>query len=92
MSLSADDDFLNTIAYQARVAYATQQLQSCQQALQHWQARVTPELGASDRARAQDELAYYAQQVERWQSYLRSLGEEPGVGCSACALEEADCC
>jgi hypothetical protein len=91
MSLSADDDFLNTIAHQARVAYATQQLESCQQALRRWQAHAAPEVGASD-PRAQYEQAYYTEQVERWQSYLRSLGEQPDVGCSICALEEADCC
>jgi len=36
MSLSADDEFLNIIAHQARVAYATQQLAACREALQAW--------------------------------------------------------
>jgi hypothetical protein len=77
MSLSIDDEFLNVIAYQARVAYATQQLAACRDALQRWQAEGACE--ASDGMCAQDELADYSRQVQRWQDYLGRLGEAPNV-------------
>ena len=54
MGLSIDDEFLNVIAYQARVAYATQQLAACRDALQRWQADGACE--ASDGTYVQDEL------------------------------------
>ena len=81
MGLSIDDEFLNVIAYQARVAYATQQLAACRDALQRWQADGAREV--SDGTCAQDELADYTRQVQRWQDYLGRLGEVPNVvrGC-----------
>jgi hypothetical protein len=86
MSLSVDDDFLDAIAHQARVAYATQQLHACRTTLQRWQANAGGEMSAGDSTRGQHELAYYAQQVERWQNYLRHLGEGLNVLGSAQAL------
>jgi hypothetical protein len=77
MSLSADDEFLNTIAYQARVAYATQQLAACRDALQRRQVGGASEAGASDGVPLQQELAHYTQQLERWQDYLGHLGAGP---------------
>ena len=79
MSLSADDEFLNTIAYQARVAYATQQLATCRDALQRRQVDGAPEAGASDGGAVQQELVHYTQQIERWQDYLGRLGAKPSV-------------
>jgi hypothetical protein len=75
MSLAADDEFLGAIAQQARVAYATQQLDACRTALQSWQAEAAFEVGAPDDPRVRHELAYYTSQVERWQEYLRCLGQ-----------------
>ena len=77
MGLSIDDEFLNVIAYQARVAYATQQLAACRDALQRQQAERARE--ASDCTYVQDELANYSRQVQRWQDYLGRLGEVPNV-------------
>ena len=79
MSLSADDEFLNTIAYQARVAYATQQLAACRDALQRRQADEATEADASDGGAVQQELAHYTQQLERWQDYLGHLEAKPNV-------------
>jgi hypothetical protein len=69
MSLSADDDFLGATAQQARVAYATQQLNVCRNALQGCQADVGREVDAGE-PRVQHELLYYTEQVARWQDYL----------------------
>ena len=77
MGLSVDDEFLNVIAYQARAAYATQQLAACRDALQRQQAERACE--ASDGTYVQDELANYSRQVQRWQDYLGRLGEVPNV-------------
>ena len=74
MSLYADDDFLGAIAQQARVAYATQQLDACRDALQNWQAEAALGVGASDNPRVLHELAYYTAQIEHWQDYLGRLG------------------
>ena len=79
MSLSADDEFLNTIAHQARVAYATQQLAACRDALQCRQVDGASEAGASDGGAVQQELVHYTQQIERWQNYLGHLGAKPNV-------------
>jgi hypothetical protein len=72
MSLSADDEFLNVIAHQARVAYATQQLSTCREALQAWQANTEREV--HDHTRVLDQLADYTRQIAHWQDYLGSLG------------------
>ena len=77
MGLSIDDEFLNVIAYQARVAYAMQQLAACRDALQRRQAEGACE--SSDGTYVQDELADYSRQVQRWQDYLGRLGEVPNV-------------
>jgi hypothetical protein len=90
MSLSVDDDFLDAIAHQARVVYATQQLHACRTTLLHWQASADGEVGAGDPTRVRHELIYYAQQVERWQNYLRHLGEGLNVRGSAQALRVLD--
>jgi hypothetical protein len=72
MSLSADDEFLNVIAHQARVAYATQQLSMCREALRAWQANTEGEV--HDHPRVLDELAEYTRQIAHWQDYLGCLG------------------
>jgi hypothetical protein len=77
MSLSVDDEFLTTIAHQARVVYATQQLALCRAALQRWQADGASETEARDAGAVQQELVHHAQQIERWQTYLRHLGAGP---------------
>jgi len=48
MSLYADDDFLLTIAHQARVAYGTQRLNACSEALQQRQTLATLGIDAAD--------------------------------------------
>lgn len=88
MSLYADDDFLHTIAHQARVGYATQRLNACWDTLQHWQTRAAHDIDATHDKRVKHEVAYYTQQVEHWQDYLARLGEESQVGGSARALVE----
>ena len=83
VSLSANDEFLDTIAQQARVAYASQQLQVLQDMIQRWQTQTVWELGAADRPRVQHELVYYTQQMQRWQEYLERLAtasKRGGVG------------
>ena len=90
MSLSVDDDFLDAIAHQARVAYAMQQLHACRTALQRWQANAGGEVGAGDPTHVEHELMYYTQQVERWQDYLSRLREGPNVLGSAQALRVQD--
>lgn len=88
MSLYADDDFLHTIAHQAQVGYGTQRLNVCWDALQQWQTHATLGTYAAHDTRVAHEVAYYTQQVERWQDYLARLGEEAQVAGSARALVE----
>jgi hypothetical protein len=73
MSLSTYDDFLDAIAHQAREAYATQQLHACETAFDRWLAQAALELGQSERPHMRRNLAYYAQQTQRWQDYLDHL-------------------
>ncbi|MBK9711289.1 MAG: hypothetical protein IPO81_08170 [Kouleothrix sp.] len=73
MSLSANDDFLDVIAHQARVTYASQQLHTSRDALQEFLTRSVAELDDADSPRMRHELAYYTQQVERWREYLERL-------------------
>ena len=77
MSLSANDEFLNVIAHQARVAYATQQLSMCRKALQAWQANAADEV--RDRTHVTEQLADYTRQIAHWQDYLGSLGVMPNL-------------
>lgn len=90
MGLYANDDFLGAIAQQARVAYATQQLNACRDALRSWQAEAALGVGARDNPRVQHELAYYTAQVERWQDYLARLGIYPHAIVSAPAFRMPD--
>ena len=73
MTLYADDDFLNTIAVQARIVYSQQQAQKCRAALDGWQEHALVAGGAWERARIQYELAYHTKQLDRWQIYLDQL-------------------
>jgi hypothetical protein len=77
--LYIDDEFLNVIAHQTRVTYATQQLDAYHHALGRWQAYAIRELAAPDDSRVRHELAYYRQQIARWQDYLRRLATETNV-------------
>jgi len=77
MSLSASDAFLDTIAQQAQIAYATEQLQVYQTELQRWHTHPADPVGPYSQTRVQHELMYYAQQVERWQKFLARLGIGP---------------
>ena len=72
--LSANDSFLDLVAHQAQVAYASQQLQVLQGALQGLLKHSEAELAAGVSAGLQYELAYYTQQIERWLDYLGCLG------------------
>ena len=73
MGLSANDAFLDTIAQQARLAYASQQLHVLQTRLQRLQVDAEAGLDAESSSRVRHELTYYTQQIERWQSYLERL-------------------
>jgi hypothetical protein len=73
---SIDDAFLTVIAHQTRVTTATQQLKAYHHALARWQAYAIREIAAADSARVQYELAYYRQQIARWQNELRRLTVE----------------
>ncbi len=77
--LHVDEVLLDAIAYQARVAYATTQLATCQAALHLWQYRADQQPSQFSRERIQYELAYYTQQVARWHAYLAGLAQEPQV-------------
>jgi hypothetical protein len=73
MSLSASDEFLDAIAQQAQVTYASQQLHVLQDMLQDLLKHSGAELDADVSRRAQHELVYYTLQIERWQEYLERL-------------------
>jgi hypothetical protein len=81
--LCIDDEFLNVMAHQARVSYASQQLDAYEHALGRWQAYATDEIAAADHSRVRHELAYYSQQVARWQDYLGRLEAKSNVAGSA---------
>jgi hypothetical protein len=74
MSLSADDGFLVVVAHQARATYATHQLNTCRNALQHWHTYSADAVGPYDHTRVRYEVEYYTEQVKRWQEYLECLG------------------
>lgn len=77
-----NDDRLDRIARQARLAYATYQLQTCQAALQRWQVHIEQSPPKFDPERVQFEITYHAQQIERWHDYLAALGPvEPLFTC-----------
>ena len=76
MSLYADDAFLDLIVHQARVAYATQQLNAYRNELACWQTHETRAVDALE-PRVRHEMLYYTQQVARWQDYL--IGLEQGI-------------
>ena len=73
MSLPADDEFLAIVAQQARITYATQQLQIHQSLLQRWQSHQVGDMGPYGPNRVQHELVYYERQAERWLAYLEHL-------------------
>jgi K+-transporting ATPase c subunit len=73
MSLSANDEFLGAIAQQAQVAYASQQLHVLQDMLQDLLTHSGAGLDIGVSPRAQHELVYYTQQIERWQEYMERL-------------------
>jgi hypothetical protein len=73
MSLSASDEFLDAIAQQAQVTYASQQLHVLQDMLQDLLTYSGAEPDAGVSPRAQHELGYYTQQIERWQEYMERL-------------------
>jgi hypothetical protein len=68
-----DDALLDAIARQARMAYAQQQLEQFRTALQQWRVQADHGSDGFSDQRVQHELAYYAQQVIRWQTYLTNL-------------------
>ena len=71
--IDQDDELLDMIAQQARAAYAQQQLEQFQATLQQWQGHAEHGSNAFSDKRVQHELAYYAQQIIRWQTYLTNL-------------------
>jgi hypothetical protein len=85
MSLHPDDEFLDVIVRQARIAYATQQVNVYQMELQCRQAR---QMGEDDHqeSRGRQELLYYIQQVGHWQEYLMRL-EQGASAAPAPALD-----
>jgi len=81
--LYSDDEFVNVIAHQARVNYATQQLEAYYHVLERWQAYAIRELATADCSHMRHELAYYRQQIACWQDYLGRLATESNVAGSA---------
>ena len=73
MILPADDEFLAIVAQQARMTYATQQLEIHQSALQRWQPHQVGVIGPYGTNRVQHGLVYYQRQAERWLAYLEHL-------------------
>ena len=80
--LYIDDTSLNLIAHQTRVTYAMQQLDAHYHALDRWQAYAIRE-HAAESSRVRHELAYYHQQIARWQVELGRLAAESNVAGSA---------
>ncbi len=74
-----DEVLLDAIASQARFAYAMTQLAACQAALQLWRHRADQWTDEYSAARINHEVAYYTQQVTRWQGYLAELGPVPQI-------------
>ncbi len=77
--MPADEQLLDAIASQARMAYAATQLAACQAALHLWQQRTEQRSGEFSPERIQHELTYYIQQAARWQQYLTELGPKPQI-------------
>jgi hypothetical protein len=79
--LTIDDDLLDAVAHQARVAYALQQLARHRVGIQCWKGQMDPnasEFSAEFAAAYADcSLDDHVQQVERWQHYLEELGSPP---------------
>jgi hypothetical protein len=71
-----DEDLLDAIARQARVAYATQQLNECSSAVEHWQKRIEHDADVFNYEGLEHQLNYYVRQAERWQSYLAILQQD----------------
>ncbi len=79
--MNSDEELLDAIAYQARVAYATQQLDAWQTAVQHWQRWVHHSDSAVAQAYARHKVAHCTEHVARWQHYLTDL-EQPRLLCA----------
>ena len=84
---STEEQLLDAIAGQARIAYATAQLAACQAALHLWQQRAEQRSSEFPTERVQHELADYTQQTARWQQYLTELAPEPRIIYSSVAAE-----
>jgi hypothetical protein len=76
-----DNAILDALAHQARIAYATHRLTTCEAAVRRWQRRVEQAAAPIDDEHARHELAYYTQQVMRWRDYLAELmdGDRPAA-------------
>jgi hypothetical protein len=76
--LTTDDDLLDVVAHQARVAYAAQQLARHRIGIACWQGRLDPNspefIVEFVAAYAEYSLDDHVRQVERWQHYLQELG------------------
>jgi len=71
--MNKDDAILAMVAHQAQMACAMHRLPACEVAVRRWQQRVEQAATPIDCAHARHELAYYTQQVKRWQHYLAEL-------------------
>jgi len=76
---NTDDDILDAVAHQARMAYATHRLAECEAAVRLWQRRVEQAATQINGAQAWHELTHYTQQVTRWRDYLAEQRTETGV-------------
>jgi len=85
--IPAEEQLLDAIAGQARMAYAAAQLAACQVALDLWQQRAEQRSSELSLERVQHELAYYTQQMARWQQYILELAPEPYIIRSSIAAE-----
>lgn len=77
--LRSENIMANSILFPAQddhasqIRYASQQLALYRSALVHWQTCVVNLNDTFHESRVQYEVAYYTQQVERWQDYLAAL-------------------
>ena len=74
-----EEQLLDAIAGQARLAYAVKQLAVCEAALQLWQQRAEhpgPEFSPEG---IQHEIDYYTLQIARWQQHIAELAPEPYI-------------
>ncbi len=82
-----EEQLLDAIAGQARLAYAAKQLAAGEVALRLWQQRAEQPGTEFSPEGIQHEIVYYTQQIARWQEYIAELAPEPYIIRSSIAAE-----